>query len=103
MQSVCQGCPLPVLLYIISAKVLANFIDSNESIKGIQMRDHEIKIVNFVDYITIFLRDITCLNRIQVILKLYEDASSSKINFSKCRTVWAGAYKNKTNQPGQVE
>ena len=62
---------------------------------------HEIKIVNFVDYITIFLRDIACLNRIQVILKLYEDTSSSKINF--CRTVWVGGYKNKTNQPEQVE
>ena len=67
------------------------------------MRDHEIKIVNFVDYITIFLRDISCLNRIQVIFKLYEDTSSSKINFLKCRTVWVGAYKNKTNQPEQVE
>ena len=64
---------------------------------------HEIKIVNFVDYITIFLRDISCLNRIQVIFKLYEDTSSSKINFLKCRTVWVGAYKNKTNQPEQVE
>ena len=63
------------------------------------MRDHEIKIVNFVDYITIFLRDISSLNRIQVIFKLYEDTSSSKINFLKCRTVWVGAYKNKTNQP----
>ena len=62
---------------------------------------HEIKIVNFVDYIIIFLRDIACLNRIQVILKLYEDTSSSKINF--CRTVWVGGYKNKTNQPEQVE
>ena len=67
------------------------------------MRDHEIKIVNFVDYINIFLRDIACLNRIQVILKLYENTSSSKINFSKCRTVWVGAYKNKTNQTEQVE
>ena len=48
-----------------------------------QTGDHEIKIVNFADDTTIFLRDITCLDRIQVILKLYEDASSTKINFSK--------------------
>ena len=52
-------------------------------IKRIQIRDHEIKIVNFVDDTTIFLRDITCLNRIQVILEFYEDASSLKINFLK--------------------
>ena len=48
-----------------------------------QIGDHKIKIVNFADDTTIFLRDIICLNRIQVILKLYEDASSSKINFLK--------------------
>ena len=51
-------------------------------INGKQIGNREIKIVNFADNTTIFLRDITCLNRIQVILKLYEDASSSKINFS---------------------
>ena len=38
-------------------------------IKGIQTGDHEIKIVNFVDNTTMFLRDIICLNRIQLILK----------------------------------
>ena len=72
-----------MLLYIIAAEVLASFINVNERIKGIQIGDHDIKTVNFVDDTTIFLRDITCRDRIQVILKLYEDASSSKINFSK--------------------
>ena len=33
--------------------------------------DHEIKMVNFAESTTIFLRDITCVSRIQVILKLY--------------------------------
>ena len=55
-------------------------------IKGIQIGDHEIKIINFADSVIIFLRDVTCLNRIQVILKLYEDTSSSKINFSKAKS-----------------
>ena len=60
-----------------------SFINASKRIKGIQIGDHETKIVNFSDDTTIFLKDITCLDRIQVILKLYEDASSSKINFSK--------------------
>ena len=38
-----------------------------------------------------------------MILKQYEDASSSKINFSKTRTLKAGAYENRTDQPGQKE
>ena len=64
-----QGCLLSMLLYNIAAEVLANLINADKRIKGIQIGDHDIKIVNFADNTTIFLRDITCLNRIQVILK----------------------------------
>ena len=56
----------------MATEVLANLINADKRIKGIQIGDHEIKIVNFADNITIFLRDITCLNRIQMILRLYE-------------------------------
>ena len=72
-----QGYLLSMLLYNIVAEVLANFINADKRIKEIQIGDHEIKIVNFTDNTTIFLRDITCLNRIQVILRLYKNA---KIN-----------------------
>ena len=72
-----QECLLPMLLYNIATEVLANLINADKRIKGIQIGDHDIKIVNFADNTTIFLRDITCLNRIQVILKPYENA---KIN-----------------------
>ena len=75
-----QGCLLSMLLYNIAAEVLANLINADKRIKGIQIRDHDIKIVNFADNTTIFLRDITCLNRVQVILKLYENA---KIKYLK--------------------
>ena len=68
-----QGCLLSMLLNIIAIEVLANFINTDKMIKRIQIGDHEIKIVNFADDTTIFLWDITCLNRIQVILKLYEN------------------------------
>ena len=67
-----QGCLLSMLLYNISAEVLANLINTDKRIKGIQIGDHEIKIVNFTDNTTIFLRDITYLNSMQVILRLYK-------------------------------
>ena len=71
-----QGCLMSMLLlYNITVEVLANLINADKRIKGIQIGDHDIKIVNFADNTTIFLRDITCLlNRIQVILKRYENA-----------------------------
>ena len=72
-----EGGLLPMLLYNIAAEVLANHINTGKRIKGIQIGDHDIKIVNFADNTTIFLRDITCLNRIQVILKPYENAKTN--------------------------
>ena len=87
MQGVHQGCPLSSVLYISAAEVLANFIDADKRIKRVQKGDHEMKLGNFADDITIFLGYITCLNGIQVILKLYEKAFSSKINFSKNQTL----------------
>ena len=66
-----------MLLYNIGAEVLANFINADQRIKGIQTADHEIKIVNFADNTIIFLKDISCLNRIQVVLKLCENAKTN--------------------------
>ena len=85
-----QGCPLSMLLWIIVAEVLAIFIDADTRIKGIQIGDHEIKIVNFAYDTTIFLRDFSCLTKIELILELSQKSSSSKINFQKARPygVW---------------
>ena len=55
MQGVRQACPLSMVLYITVAYVFANFIDADKRIKGIQIGDHEIKLVNFADEITFFL------------------------------------------------
>ena len=61
------------------------------------------KILNFPDNTTIFLlRDINWHTRIQSILKSHEKVSSSKTNFSKIQALWAGAYKNRIDKPGQM-
>ena len=83
MQGVHQESPFSILLSIIVADILANLIDADKKINEIQIGDHEIKILNFVDNNSIFSRDIIRLNRIKVILKLHEDVYSSKENFLK--------------------
>ena len=50
-----------------------------------QIGDHEIKIVNFVYGTTIFLRDFSCLTKIELIFELSQKGSSLKINFQKAR------------------
>ena len=60
--------------------------DSLVSIKRIQIGENEIKIVDFADDTTIFLTNMTCLNRMHVIFKLYKHTSSLQINFSKTKS-----------------
>ena len=54
-----QGYLLSILLYNVAVEVLANLINADKRIKGLQIGDHEIKTPNFTDNTTIFLRDIT--------------------------------------------
>ena len=56
----------------MATEVLANLINADKRIKEMQIGDHEIKILDFADNTTIFLRHITCLNSIQAILILHE-------------------------------
>ena len=48
------------------AEVLAIFIDANPRIKDIKIRDHKIKIVHFSVDSTIFLREFSWLNKIEL-------------------------------------
>ena len=75
-------------------------------IKGIQIVGHEIKVIHFADNFTIFLRDITRLNRIQVILKHFKNIRKyiyREDKLFKSQALWAGAYKNRIDQQGQME
>ena len=75
-----RGCSLSMLLYINTAiKYIAIFIDANTWIKGVQLGDDEMKILNCPDDTTIFL--------LRDIIKSHEIASSSKTNFSKIQAL----------------
>ena len=84
-----QGCPFSMFYALLW-------------IKSIQIEDHEIRIVNFSDDTTLFLRDFSCLTKIDLILELCEKASSSKINFSKSQTLWGVACTNRIYKPRQM-
>ena len=65
-------------------------------IKGIQIGDHEIKIVNFADGTTIFLRDITCNFKTMWRCIKHED------KIFKNHAFLARAYNNRIDQRGQM-
>ena len=101
-RGVWRGCLFSVLLYINEGEVLYGFINVNKRINGIQTGDNEI--INWNRKFCWHHHHL--LKRYylpKVILKLYDDVTSSKINFSKSLALWAGAYKNKISQPGKMK
>ena len=59
-----------MLLCIIVAEVLAIFTDVDTRIKDIQIKDHEINILNFADDTTPFLPDFSWITKIELISEL---------------------------------
>ena len=99
-----QWCQLSNLLYNMATEVLAKIINADKRIKGIQIGDHAIKIAIFADSTAIFLKGITCIIRIQVILRLYEKGKLVQREFfQKAKPLWGGTYKNRIHQPGLLE
>ena len=63
-------------------------------LKGVQIGDHEIKILNVHDDTTIFLlRDINCHTRIQLILNYLKKLLAQKQTFQKFRPYGLGHIK----------
>lgn len=78
IQRIFQDFPLSILLRLIVVEAIQIFIDADTKIKDMQTGDYEIRIVNFDDDTTIFLREFTCRTKIELFLKLCEQPSSSK-------------------------
>lgn len=78
IQRIFQDFPLSILLGLIVVEAIQIFIDADTKIKDMQTGDYEIRIVNFDDDTTIFLREFTCRTKIELFLKLCEQPSSSK-------------------------
>ena len=64
------GVSTLILLYITVTEILDIFIDVDTEIKRVLIGDHKIKQQIFAMATSIFLKDITCHTRIQVVLKL---------------------------------
>ena len=64
------GVSTLILLYITVTEILDIFIDDDTEIKRVLIGDHKIKQQILAMATSIFLKDITCHTRIQVVLKL---------------------------------
>jgi hypothetical protein len=94
-----QGCPLSAYLFIIVAEILAIKIRKNKGIKGINIGNTEIKVIQMADDTTSFLKDTESLKEILVTLDKFKVLAGLKLNLSKSEAIWVGSARDSIEKP----
>ena len=102
-QGVRQGCPLSPMLYVIIAEVLNQCIDSNPSIKGVEVNGFEIKLSQYADDTSCLLTGDDSIHALFETLQIYERATGAKINLSKTQALWLGSNVGRSDAPLGLE
>ena len=93
-----QGCSLSSLLFILCAEVLSQHINQNNEIKGLyldQDNKHKVKITQYADDATLFLKNKHDLKKEIESLELFGKTAGTELNLLKCEGLWIGSYKQR--------
>jgi len=83
-RGVTQGCPLSEILFVIGVEILSDAIKCSRGIEGIQIDQNiSIKITQYADDTTTFVKDIRSVHRLFDLLQQFENCSGLRINQSK--------------------
>ena len=94
-----QGDPLSPYLFLVAIEILAHAVRRDNGIKGIIFGKSEIRQVLYADDMTIFLKDIDSVKRLQYIFESFEQISGLKVNKTKTHFMWMGEDENKPDGP----
>ena len=95
-----QGCPISPYLFLLVIEIMALSIRQNDQIKGIPIKNQEVKISLFADYSVCFLDgSANSFSQLFEILFKFGQYSGCKINFSKTEAIWIGYKRGYQNFP----
>jgi len=86
-----QGDPLSSYLFILCAEILSNVIINNDSIKGIEINNQEIKLLQYADDTTAVLKDEQSVKNFLDELRTFSNISGLQLNATKTEAMWLGA------------
>ena len=87
------------ILFVLGIELFARALKNKTSIKGIQVNNHEIKISQYADDTTIFVRDRESVLELLSFLEELSSLSGLEINTSKTEAMWLGEWKNNQDTP----
>ena len=94
-----QGCPLSPYLFILSAEILAKAIRKNADIKGLMVKDTEIKLSQFSDDTTLILDGSEkSLSEALRVLESFEKVSGLRLKSKKTEALWIGSCAGKSEK-----
>lgn len=79
-----QGCPVSPFLFLLVTQILRLMVNQNNVFKGIRIHDKEIKISQYADDTTIFLKDQSDVLKAMEIIKDFSQVYGLSLNISKC-------------------
>ena len=87
-----QGCPLSPYLFIKTVEMFANFIRTDNDIKGFETNGIEHRLSQYADDTTLILdgSDGSFLRAVQV-LDRFHKIYGLKVNFEKTKVLWVGS------------
>ena len=94
-----QGCPLSGVLFVLGIELLSRVTKNDPTIKGIQVNKHELKISQYADDTTVFVRDLDSVVSLLTVLNEFKVLSGLEINTTKTEAMWLGEWKDRTDEP----
>ena len=83
-------------MFVIGVEILSNAIKCSKEIEGIQIDPNKsIKITQYADDTTVFVKDIQSAHKLFDLLQQFENCSGLRINQSKSEILWLGSLRQR--------
>ena len=89
-RGVLQGLPVSGILFALAVEMMAIKLRSDENVTGIVLSNIEIKLSQYADDATIFVKDERSALSALDVMNRFEQASGLELNLDKCHFMWLG-------------